>query len=305
MRWSVATSRRAPFFAHNQKLVREIENLEHKSRRLDVLVDDELIIGFYDKLIPHDICNGVDFEKWHKEATAADPKLLYLNRDDLMRHEAAGVTTDLFPKTMNVAGIAMALTYHFEPGAARWRDADRAAVCAQPGVRGALRMAGAGHAEGEGAPAAEIPAAETAPPLRAAARLRGAFLRAHGRAQDLRPGQPDRRHHCRHPRADHDLVQAQRLQAGDAAGAPCDELQDVDEHGRQLEMGRNLAALQAEFGGQARQQFQKLAEQVAIARARMRTAPHRARCTGKPGPSAARRPPLRWASTAISPAGVR
>ncbi|MFX6118823.1 DUF3418 domain-containing protein, partial [Acinetobacter baumannii] len=58
---------RAPFFAHNQKLVREIENLEHKSRRLDVLVDDELIIGFYDKLIPHDICNGVDFEKWHKE----------------------------------------------------------------------------------------------------------------------------------------------------------------------------------------------------------------------------------------------
>jgi ATP-dependent helicase HrpA len=63
-----------------------------------VLVDDELIIGFYDKLIPHDICNGADFEKWHKEATAADPKLLYLNRDELMRHEAAGVTTDLFPR---------------------------------------------------------------------------------------------------------------------------------------------------------------------------------------------------------------
>ena len=53
---------RAPFFAHNQKLIREIENLEHKSRRLDVLVDDELIAAFYDKLVPEGIHNAVDFE---------------------------------------------------------------------------------------------------------------------------------------------------------------------------------------------------------------------------------------------------
>ena len=110
---------RAPFFAHNHKLIKDIENLEHKSRRLDVLVDDELIAAFYDQLLPADVCNGAGFEKWHKEATRDNPKLLYLNREELMRHEAAGVTTDLFPKTMSVTGLEMGLTYHFEPGSVR------------------------------------------------------------------------------------------------------------------------------------------------------------------------------------------
>ncbi|MET0321890.1 MAG: ATP-dependent RNA helicase HrpA, partial [Duganella sp.] len=76
---------RAPFFAHNHKLIKEIENLEHKSRRLDVLADDELIAAFYDKLIPADVVNGAGFEKWHKDVTAKEPKLLFLNRDELMR----------------------------------------------------------------------------------------------------------------------------------------------------------------------------------------------------------------------------
>ena len=110
---------RAPFFAHNQQLLREIENLEHKSRRVDVLVDDSLIIAFYDQIIPAGIFNGITFEKWHKEATASNPKLLYLQRDDLMRHEAAGVTTDVFPKKMAQAGTDLQLSYHFEPGSPR------------------------------------------------------------------------------------------------------------------------------------------------------------------------------------------
>ncbi|WP_347327971.1 ATP-dependent RNA helicase HrpA, partial [Ralstonia pseudosolanacearum] len=110
---------RLPFFAHNQRLVREIENLEHKSRRQDVLVDDELIHAFYDSQIPADIHNTVAFEGWYAEAAKASQKLLYLNRDDLMRHEAAGITTDLFPKTLPIAGIDMGLTYHFEPGSPR------------------------------------------------------------------------------------------------------------------------------------------------------------------------------------------
>src|SRR5690606_25867209 len=110
---------RAPFLAHNQKLIREIENLEHKSRRLDVLVDDELIAAFYDQHVPQDIHNGRAFEKWYKDASAGNPKLLYLDRDDLMRHEAAGITTDLFPKQMTMAGVVMGLTYHFEPGSPR------------------------------------------------------------------------------------------------------------------------------------------------------------------------------------------
>src|SRR6185503_19757840 len=62
---------KAPFFAHNQRLLREIERLEHKSRRPDILVDDELIYAFYDARVPEGITNGADFEKWRKEAERA------------------------------------------------------------------------------------------------------------------------------------------------------------------------------------------------------------------------------------------
>src|SRR5262249_23430000 len=88
---------RAPVFPHNRKLVREIEQLEHKSRRPDVLVDDELIYAFYDSLVPEGIHNGADFERWRHDAEAKDSKLLFLQRADLMRHEAAGITTVQFP----------------------------------------------------------------------------------------------------------------------------------------------------------------------------------------------------------------
>ncbi len=112
---------RAPFFAHNRKLVREIEELEHKSRRPDVLVDDELIHAFYDALIPPEVRNGAGFEHWREQAEKKSPRLLYLKRDDLMRHEAAGITTDLFPKQLKLSAgpLEFALSYHFEPGSPR------------------------------------------------------------------------------------------------------------------------------------------------------------------------------------------
>ena len=109
----------APFFDHNQKLVTEIEELEHKSRRPDVLVDGSLIAAFYDAAIPASVHSGASFETWRKEAERNNPKQLFLKRDDLMRHEAAGVTTDLFPKTVNWGGVDYALSYHFEPGSPR------------------------------------------------------------------------------------------------------------------------------------------------------------------------------------------
>ena len=114
---------RAPFFAHNQRLIHEIERLEHKSRRPDILVDDELIHAFYDSRVPAGIeagiHNGVDFEKWRKEAERDNPKLLYLSREDLMRHEAAGITTGNFPPTLRLGANEFKLEYHFEPGSAR------------------------------------------------------------------------------------------------------------------------------------------------------------------------------------------
>ncbi|MDD4912593.1 MAG: ATP-dependent RNA helicase HrpA [Sideroxydans sp.] len=106
----------APFFAHNQKMIEDIEALEHKSRRPDVLVDDELIFAFYDQRIPAGMHNGAAFEKWRKEAEREQPKLLYLKKDDLMRHEAAGITTEHFPPQMVMNNVSYAMAYNFAPG---------------------------------------------------------------------------------------------------------------------------------------------------------------------------------------------
>ena len=106
----------APFFAHNQKLIADIEALEHKARRPDVLVDDELIFAFYDERIAKQIHNGAQFEHWRKQAERDKPRLLHLERNDLMRHEAAGITTDQFPPQLKIDNVSFALSYNFSPG---------------------------------------------------------------------------------------------------------------------------------------------------------------------------------------------
>ncbi len=111
-------ARRAPFFQHNRKLIADIERLEHKTRRPDVLVDEELIHAFYDALLPAEIRDVRAFEAWRRDAEAKQPKLLFLEREQLMRHEAAGVTTDRFPASFELHGQKLQLTYHHDPGAA-------------------------------------------------------------------------------------------------------------------------------------------------------------------------------------------
>jgi len=110
---------RAPFFTHNRRLVADIQRLEHKSRRPDILVDDELIHAFYDERIPREIHGAADFERWRRQAEAARPRLLHLAREDLMRHEAAGITTQNFPPALELGPNRYALEYHFEPGSPR------------------------------------------------------------------------------------------------------------------------------------------------------------------------------------------
>ncbi len=112
-------AKRWPFFQHNQKQIREIEKIEHKQRRQDVLVDDELIFAFYDSIIPEGIHNGATFDNWRKTAEQDNQKLLFLASDDLMRHSAAGVTTEAFPHKLKAGGVEYVLTYHFEPGSPR------------------------------------------------------------------------------------------------------------------------------------------------------------------------------------------
>ncbi|MFZ4537624.1 ATP-dependent RNA helicase HrpA [Propionivibrio sp.] len=112
-------ARRWAFFTHNHQLMLDIETLEHKSRRPDVLVDDELIFAFYDQIIPEGLSNGAEFDHWRREAERENKELLYLKREDLMRHEAAGVTTEAFPHEIRLGGVEFELSYHFEPGSPR------------------------------------------------------------------------------------------------------------------------------------------------------------------------------------------
>ena len=107
---------RAPFLAHNRKLRADVEALEHKSRRLDVLVDEEKVFAFYDARVPASIVNGAGFEKWLRDAEQKNPQLLFMTREDLMRHGAEGITAELYPERFKVGEVTLPLTYRFEPG---------------------------------------------------------------------------------------------------------------------------------------------------------------------------------------------
>ena len=106
---------KAPWFAHNRALVKEIEDLEHKARKSGVWLDEERIFRVFDARIPQGLHNGAAFETWRAEAEAADPKALFLRREDILG-EGLGADHTLFPETMAVDGVACKLKYRFEPG---------------------------------------------------------------------------------------------------------------------------------------------------------------------------------------------
>jgi ATP-dependent helicase HrpA len=106
----------APFLAHNRSLVAEVAELEHKSRRQDVLVDDQAIEAFYAERVGADISSRVAFERWRREAEAKDPQRLFLTRERLMRHAAAAITAEQFPEFLDLGGMRLPLKYRFAPG---------------------------------------------------------------------------------------------------------------------------------------------------------------------------------------------
>ncbi|WP_293220007.1 ATP-dependent RNA helicase HrpA [Ottowia sp.] len=114
--WPEDWARTLPFLPANRKLVAQIEALEHKSRRQDVLVDDELIYAFYDQHLPADVVDGRTLQAWWRQAQRATPGLLTLTREELMRHEAAGITTAAFPKVLRLGGVDCAASYLHAPG---------------------------------------------------------------------------------------------------------------------------------------------------------------------------------------------
>src|SRR6185437_14015756 len=107
---------RGAFLAHNRQLIASIAELEHKARRQDVLVGDEAMYAFYAERVPADIHSTAAFERWRERAEATAPRLLYMTREALMRHAAAGVTEEQYPQTMALAGVPLPLAYKFAPG---------------------------------------------------------------------------------------------------------------------------------------------------------------------------------------------
>ncbi|KOR31269.1 ATP-dependent helicase HrpA [Achromatium sp. WMS2] len=107
---------RAPFFRHNQELKAEIESLEAKARRRDLLLEGETIEAFYTARIPSEINNGPDFEKWLQVATKTNPRYLHMEMRDLLPPNAELVTADQFPNQLVINDISLQLSYNFEPG---------------------------------------------------------------------------------------------------------------------------------------------------------------------------------------------
>jgi ATP-dependent helicase HrpA len=251
---------RLPFLAANLKLVKQVEELEHKSRRQDVLVDDELIYAFYDQQLPADVCSAHGFETWYRDAGRANPNLLKLTRDELMRHEAAGITTNSFPKTIRMGGVDCAATYLHEPGDPRDgltvtvplfvlnQVSDDRVEWLVPGmlkdkVQALLKSLP------QKPRSRFVPLPESA--TRLSATLGGDAHFERGSLTDALLKMVRDATSLDVRRADFklDMVPAHLFM----------NLRVVDEHGRQLGMGRNLGALKAELGAQARGAFQALA----------------------------------------------
>ena len=251
---------RLPFLAANQKLVKQVAELEHKSRRQDVLVDDELIYAFYDQQLPADVCSGASFERWFQGAVKLNPKLLLLTKEELMRHEAAGITTQAFPKTLRLGGVDCACTYLHEPGDPRDGLSVTVPIFALnqvsedrcdwlvPGMLKdkLLALLKTLHQRPRSrlvplpATAERFATALTEPAVFGAGNLMDALLKLVREATQLDIVRNDIKV---------DMLNAHHFM----------HLRVVDEHGRQLGQGRSLAALKAELGGQARGAFQALA----------------------------------------------
>lgn len=104
------------FFKHNLDLVREVEQLEDKSRRRDLLVNDETLIHFYDDRIPEDIVDGQSFEAWWRVKSKEEPN--FLNFDlDLISNDSSHVSLDKYPNHLQVGNYRFNLTYNFDPTA--------------------------------------------------------------------------------------------------------------------------------------------------------------------------------------------
>ncbi|MDA9877421.1 ATP-dependent RNA helicase HrpA [bacterium] len=104
------------FYRHNRKLVEELQALEDRFRRRDLLAEQKVIYSFYDERIPAGIYNLPAFEKWRKNAEQENASLLNINKDSLLLRGLAEDEEAQFPEMISCDGIEFELSYHFQPG---------------------------------------------------------------------------------------------------------------------------------------------------------------------------------------------
>ncbi len=107
---------RAPFLAHNQALIAEIEALEAKGRRRDWLADEQVIYDFYAQQLPPQVCDGPSLEHWYRQASRKQPQCLRLTREQVLQQSPALLGPEQFPDWLEHHGLRLPLTYRFEPG---------------------------------------------------------------------------------------------------------------------------------------------------------------------------------------------
>ncbi|WP_371598526.1 ATP-dependent RNA helicase HrpA [Streptomyces sp. NBC_00564] len=112
------------FFADNRRLLTEVEELEHRARRRDILVDDETLFDFYDQRVPEHVVSGAHFDSWWKHQRHEEPELLDFERSMLINERAGDVSKDDYPDSWRQGPLKFRVTYQFEPGA----DADGVTV---------------------------------------------------------------------------------------------------------------------------------------------------------------------------------
>ncbi|MFF9116155.1 ATP-dependent RNA helicase HrpA [Streptomyces massasporeus] len=112
------------FFSDNRRLLTEVEELEHRARRRDILVDDETLYDFYDQRIPEHVVSGAHFDSWWKHKRHEQPDFLDFEREMLINEKAGEVSKADYPDSWRQGNLKFRVTYQFEPGA----DADGVTV---------------------------------------------------------------------------------------------------------------------------------------------------------------------------------
>lgn len=121
---------RAPFWRHNRELVEYVQDMEARTRRLDLLVDEERMVAFYDQRIPEGIYSKPQLEQWLRKQSKKQPRLLHMELEDVMARESDASAEAQFPKELDINRMHLPLEYHFEPG----HEADGVTLVVPAGV---------------------------------------------------------------------------------------------------------------------------------------------------------------------------